>query len=328
MAKQLRTYRKWKDVNFVANGSDTIDLPLGFDLETIHCYFFGSVNVTTAFTAIKSEGLANLIKRVDVLADGETIASLTGPMLLSGNFQRAYTAIKVNPGIAIGNYTNPEVVGFIDFAHVDGFRAKDSNLRTKGMRQLQLRITWGALSDMYTGAGVATTALTMTVAIRETKEQDNAIAPEVRKIQRYMERAYTTTTQDRIPLDTGMLYRAIVLRGESAGDASAAVVTNVKVMVGSDIILDMPAAALYDANCNDNGVALPAGYYVVDFAPSLNQESKISDCLDLKGRNDAFLILDVVGGATNKVQIVSHQFDWVGKNIEENHLRRQGHYVG
>lgn len=330
--KNTRLNRKWRDIVFVQNGTDTVDLPIGLDLEGLHLYFFGSINVTTAYTGIKSEGLSALIRRIDILADGQTIASIPGTVLVQGNFMRGYTAIKVNPGIAIGNYLTPEVVGFIDFAHVDGVRPKDSNLRTAGMRSLQMRVVWGALTDMYIGAGVAVPSLTMSVAVRETAsgvdELGGNIAPPFRRLHRFSERTYPVSTQDRIPLDSGMLYRAIVLRSELNGDLSQAVITNVKVMVGSEVIMDIPAPMLFDANCNDNGVALAAGYYVVDFAPSLNQQSKLSECLDLTGRNDAFLVLDVVGGATAKVQIESHQFEVLHRAVAQNnehHEQRRAH---
>jgi hypothetical protein len=326
MGKQLRTYRTWKDVQFVAGGSDTVDLPLGFDLETIHLYLAGSINVTVAYTAVRSEGISKLVKRIDVIADGETIATMPGDMLFNGNFMRPYPAIKSVPGFALANYPYVEAVGFLDFVHIDGINPKDSILRTAGMRQLQLRITWGTLADLYTGAGAATVAIKMGVYVRETKELGNEFgrskSPEIRRLHRYAEKAYPTSTQDRIPLDTGMLYRAIVLRAESLAEPSKAVITNIKVIAGSDVLLDMPASALYDANCNDNAMALPPGYYVVDLSPGFGN-SKIADFLDLTGRNDAFLVLDVVGGATNKVSIMSHEFEWLHKNIQKNEIEEQ-----
>ena len=313
MAKQQRVARKWKDLTFVANGSDTVDLPLGSDLETIQLYLAGSINVTTAYGAIRSEGISSLIRRVELIVDGKTIVSLPFTVISHGNFMRPWPVVKVNPGIAIGNYTTPEVCGFIDLAHVDGLRPKDSNLRTAGKGQVQLRIIWGALSDMYAGAGAATVALSLQVAIRETREYADelggAFAPPFLHIQKMAEKSYPTNQQDRIPLDSGVVYRGLLIRAESSGDPSGGVLTNIKVIVGNEEIFNMPTSMLTDANLTDNGVQLPLGYYVVDFAPTPNKSSKISDCLDLTGRNDAFLVMDVVGGASNRVQIISHQFE-------------------
>lgn len=323
MAKQTRYYRKWKDSAFVAGGTETIDLPIGMDVESLHFYLSGSINVTTAYTGVRSEGLAQLIRRVDILLNGETIATIPGTMLTHGNFARHAGLIKINPLFALGNNPYVEVVGFLDFAHISGVRQKDSNLRTLGARQFQARITWGVMSDVFTGAGAATAALTLTTSIRETKEEHTAARPEVRRLHRFLERTYLASTVDRIPLDPNMLYRGLVLRAESAGDLSGAVLNNVRVQIGSDIIFDLPAAVMSDANTQDNGFSLPTGYYLVDFAPSPSGLARISDFLDLHGHADAFLILDAVGGATNKVQIVAHEFEWLHNAIAENEIVRQ-----
>ncbi len=118
---------------------------------------------------------------------------------------------------------------------------------------------------------------------------------------------------DRIPLDPDLLYKGIVLRTElgSTTDLANTGLNNVKVQIGTDIPIDMPALMLADANTQDNGWVQAAGFYTVDFAPAPHGFAKISDFLDTTGHNnDCFLILDVNGnaGTPNKIQIVSHQF--------------------
>lgn len=325
--KQQRTYRKWASRPFAEHGTETVDLPLGADLESIHFYMAGNVTNSVAWTGCKIEGLAKLIKRIEILANGETVATVNGELLTHGNFARNAGVIKVNPLPAIG-VSPAETVAFLDFAGIGQVRPKDSLLRTLGFRQLQVRITYGAFTDMFTGAGtVSGNTLSMNLSVRETKEFPDAngfsTSPELRRIYRFMEKTYPASTTDRVQLDPNLLYRSLVIRTETAGELSSAVLLSAKIQLGTDVIFDLDAATIVDANSQDYGIAMPLGYYVIDFAPAPSGLAKLADFLDLYGRNgDAFLILDVVGGATTKVQIVSHQFDWIPDAIATNNAYR------
>ncbi len=168
--KQARTKRYWATKYFNPGTADTIDLPLGFDLESLHLYFSGTLTNSVAWTGIKSEGLSKLIKRLEVLHNGETIATINMDIVAGGNYPRDGGVIRVNPGYTAAAQSG-EVVGFVDFSHVGGVRPKDSNLVTAGSRQLQLRITWGQWTDMYLGAGtVSAYSLALAVSVYETKE--------------------------------------------------------------------------------------------------------------------------------------------------------------
>lgn len=321
MAKQQRYNIKWKDVQFVAGGSDTIDLPIGLMAESIQLYFQGTITNTVAWAGVRSEGIAKLIKRVQIMINGETIHELSGEALTHGNFARKGGVIKANPLPAVG-VQNVEVVGFLDMAAIAHFNPKDSILNTRGARMFQLRIVWGQLADVFTGAGTSTAALTLSALVRQTKEFGDEFGyvkePEVRRLTRFTERPYTSSTVDRFQLDPNVMYRGLVLRCESGGELSTAVLNNVRVMVGSEIPFDAPAPMIVDMNLHDNEFSLPPGYYFIDFAPAAGGMPKMSDFLDLYGHSDAYLVLDANGGPTNKVQIVSHEFEWLTGSINRN----------
>lgn len=320
MSQQLRPSRLWKTLNWVAGGSDTIDLPIGEDLESIQFYLHGTITNSVTYTACKTEGMGWLIQSVDLLANGETIASLPFTILTHGNFGRRGSLVKTNPPVGVAaNYG--EIVGYLDLAHISGVRPKDSNLRTLGYRSFQLRLKYGQLTDMYTGAGTTTgVAITLDVAVDETIEQPGSRAPEIRKLHRMFDRTYpASVSAEKIQLDPDVLHRAIVLRTELNGDLSSAVINNVKIQVGSTVLIDYPAAMLYDKNSVDNnGTALTVGYLVVDFARQASGFAKLADCLDLHGRKDAYLILNITGAATAKVQYISHQFEELHDAIAHN----------
>lgn len=318
MGQQRRFNRKWATRNYVSNGTEIIDLPIGLDLESVLLYLSGTITLSTGATACLTEGIAKLLKRVELMIDGRTVASLPGTMLTHGNIDREGGLIKVNPGITVAAH-DCEVVGFLDLSLLPGVRYKDCSLRTMGARQLQLRITWGALSDVYTGAFVSSgNTLQLGVTVRECREEPGSKLPEVLHHHKFFEKSYAASTVDRIPLDPNVLYRGLLIRCETVGDLSAAVLNNVKVQVGTDVLFDVPKAEIIDMNTQDYGFALPVGYYFIDFAPSPRGLVRMLDFLDLYGHADAFLILDVVGAATTKVQIMAHEFEWIDAAMEYN----------
>jgi hypothetical protein len=329
MSQQLRYKRKWKDVNFSANGNETIDLPIGFDLESLHLYLQGTITNSVGYTTCLTEGLAKLIRRVELLANGEVVATLPGTFLFHGNFARRAGVIKVNPGVGAAVQTC-EIVGFMDLAHVGGMRPKDTNLRTFGFRQLQLRVYWGALTDMYTGAGTTTaTALTLTVSTYEENQIggiQGSQAPEARRLYKYvLDKPYASANgNERILLDPNILYRGIMLRCENNGELSSSVLNNVKIQYGTENPVDLPASMIQDANTQDLDFVLPVGYYFIDFSPAAGGLAKFSDFLDTYLNPNAYMVLDVNGGAGYRIQAVAHQFEWLPSHIRENAARRKG----
>jgi|CXWL01.1.fsa_nt_gi hypothetical protein len=327
---RLRPQRLHESRLFVPNGIDTINLPIGYDLDNIGLYLSGLFNVTTAFAGCKLDGLAKLIKRVELVHDGETLSSLTGEQFFYGNPHRNGFVSRVNPWASVGLQPG-SVSGFLDLSLVGSIRPKDSSLRTLGSRQLQLRIVWGVLSDMYTGAGACSPAIpvvTLNVAVREYHEIKGTQLPELRRLYKTNEISYPSGKVDKIQLDSNVYYKGILLRSESNGEVSVGVINSIKVQVGSDVIFDMPAWMLVDVNRQDLNINLFAGYLWLDFAPAPSGLSKLGDFLDLHGRQDAFLILDVNGGPTNKVQIVQHEFEVLHNHIAHNEQGSKPNSVG
>jgi hypothetical protein len=322
--QQLRLSRKWATSVFQPGLVDTIDLPRGFNLESIGLHFSGVVNVTTAYTGIRSEGLAKLIQRVELVKDGETVCTLPFTFATHAQVFRSNALIKVNPGIAIANYT-PRIVGTCDLSHVGGLRSKDSILPTGKLQSLQLRVYYGQLSDMFVGAGACTPAvpaLNLDIVVKETRETHNkAPVPAVRRIIKSFEKVYASSGEDRIQLDPNMLYRGVILRTESNGDLSGAVLVSAKLALGSDYPIDLQAQQIVDENTLDNeGIPMPTGYYWIDFSREPGGQNRASDWLDLHNKLDAFLIVNVTGGATNKIGYCFHQFETIKKYPAGNNV--------
>ena len=65
MNNQFRIKRTYINVPVVAGGFATIDLPRGYDYESIHLRVVGSVQVTTLATAVRAEAPTQVISRVE-----------------------------------------------------------------------------------------------------------------------------------------------------------------------------------------------------------------------------------------------------------------------
>ena len=311
MAANQRYTRRWITKQFVAGGTDVIDLPLGFDIESLLISLQGTVTLTAAATGVRLEGLGKLIKRANIMLDGKTIYTTTGDFLTHGNFAREGGVIKTNPGIGIAANAC-KISGLLDFAHIGGYRAADSNLKTLGARQLQLHLTYGTLADLYTGAPVGTFALNLSVAVRETKElKEDSPYPAIQRVAKLIDKTYLAAQEDRIPLDPNCLYRGVMIRCEQLGELSTLVLNRAKILFGADGVIDLPISDITDFNSVDLGFTLTPGFYWIDFAPAASNLAKVSDMLDTYNRADVFLVLDVNGAATNKVQIQPHQFEWI-----------------
>lgn len=322
--RQNRINQQWNSLAYVPGGVSAVDLPITADTESLHLYLSGNITVSTAYTSVLSEGFAHLINKIEIIKDGETIYTAPGTILTHGNYPRDGGIIKVQPGVAIGTQSG-EVVGFVDFSHIGGLNPTDTVLRTSKARTFQLRVTWGQVSDMYTGAGAYTgTAINLRVAVRARKPQPGEDLsqdkdPEMRRLSLWTDRNYPASmSADKVQLQTDKLYKAIILRTEVSGELNTGVLNNVRILRGSDVLYDLSAAQIADENTQDLGWTLPGGYYVINFSPNPHGFERASDFLDTYGRKDCYIELNVNGGAGYKVQVQEWMFEVLPHAIAAN----------
>lgn len=323
ISNQDRAQLEYYNKPWVAGGGDTIDLPLSTDLESVYIYVSGSINVTTAFAGIKTEGLAKLIDKVEIWSKGRQIAVVPFTYAVFGNFARQNAPVSTKPGIAVGNYVGVEAGGYVDLSAIKCIRPKDSNLAAHGNNgTLQLKFRYNQLTDMFiNGAvpGAATASLSTIVVLDTCKEDAHSALPTLLHVHQFDEKIYTANTVDNIRLNPEALLRSIVFRQEVNGDLSNAVINRVTMAVNGEQRANMLQVVLYDKNISDNnGVALQPGYLVLDFARNPGGLCKVTDFLDLYGTSDIVLTLDVNGGATNKVQYIQHRFERLDAHVALN----------
>jgi hypothetical protein len=315
MSRQFRIKRRVAQSVVTENGALLVDLPRGYDIESIMFRLAGSIVVATGATSVRAESPAGLVKRLELIADGKnTICSVPFVMLSRGNVFRNGQLGSLTPPTAATAATY--VVGatcVLDQQLVDGIRPKDSNLRTSGMSLLQLRFTFGnALDAFVPGSGVASlsgmTIDVITTELVELQDEKGQVTSPLFLLKRsYQDIAFTTSNANmEVPLPVGNVMRGVVLRGEgavTAGEPSDAVLNNVILRSGVDVRLNVPYTSLREQNKADYGITtLPTGFCVADLMTSGSSAgARASEGWDLTRASEAKLVLDVTGAAATKI---------------------------
>lgn len=319
MAGQYRIKRRIAQVPVTENGVITIDLPRGYDYEALYFRLYGTVNVTTAGTAVRAEAPAQLIKRIEVVADGKnTIASVPFVMLNRANvFRRGQLGTLTPPTAATIAAYSVAASGALDLSNVDGIRSKDANLRTNGMSLLQARFTFGAAVDLFTGTPAGNIAnMYVDVFSTEMIELPDAngqiTQPLYLQKRAYQDIAFSASNANMaIALPVGNVLRGLWIRAEgssTAGEPSDVVINNITLSSGVDVRLNLPYLDLREINKLDYDITtLPTGIVVADLMTHGGYNTQASEGWDLTQASEAKLILDVTGAANTKVTVVTHE---------------------
>jgi len=301
------------------NTIQTIDLPRGYDLESIYLYLSGGGTLSGAGSAVRAEAPLQLIKRIELVADGKnTIASVSGILLRSGNLNRRGQFGPISgPAAATATAQTFFASMVLDQQLIDGMRPKDSNLRTSGMQLLQLRITFGAYIDLFTGspAGGLTGANSLdiyTSEIVELPDQNGDITRPLYLLKRtYQDIACPTTNANQeINLPVGNFLRSVAFRSEgsvTAGEPADNVVNFVTLRSGVDVRFAMAWQPMYRLHAMDYGITTRApGFAIADLMSSGQLNGvKGTDAWDLTRASECKCVLDVTGSASAKVSIMT-----------------------
>jgi len=301
------------------NTIQTIDLPRGYDLETIYFFLAGNGTLTGAGSAVRAEAPLQLIKRIELVADGKnTIASVTPTLLNRGNANRnGQLGVLVPPGAATATAQFFSAGFCLDQQFIDGVRPKDSNLRTSGMQLLQLRITFGQYIDLFTGspAGGLTSTNTLDIVTSEIVELPDANGDVSRPLY-VMKRTYqeiatpSSNSNQEIPLPVGNFLRSVLLRTEgstTAGEPSDSVVSEVTLRSGVDVRLQLSWGSLVRMFQQDYSVVTrPTGIVIADLCSSgASSGVRATDAWDLTRASECKCVLNVAGATAAKVQIMT-----------------------
>ena len=324
MGKQFRVIRKVASVPVVVAGFANIDLPRQYDYEALFLRINGTINVTVAaVTSVRVENPCQVVSRVEVVADGKNnIASAPFWFFSLGNVYRdlIFTGARATTpisAVAVAAYV-VEAIAVIDFMTVDGQRTKDSNFRTLGLSLFQLRLTFGAQNDTVVvgGATITYTNMFVDVFTQEMVEiadaNDSApTVPVMLKKVSYQEIALPTSNANQeIRMPAGNLIKAVFLR--TAGivtldEPGVGMLNNAQLAAGVDVRVNLQGPNLRAKNNADYG-PITAGYYVMDVTTKGPNQINLTDLWDVSGAAEPKVIMDVVGGANNKLQAVVTEY--------------------
>lgn len=322
MAKQYRVMRKVASVAVVAGSFATLDLPRDYDYESIFLRINGSVQVTTAGTAVRNEAPTQLVQRVEVIADGKNNI-FSAPFWFASNanygrdlLQNGARVLTAPSSAALGTYPI-EAIGAVDLMTQDSVRPKDSNFRSSGLSLFQLRLTFGPLADLFTGSAVVVPSGTIYVDVFVQQLVEIADAngqvttPIALKKVSFQEIALPSSNANQeIRLPAGNFIRGVTIRTDgltTAGEPSTGVLNNVQLAAGVDVRMNLAGANLRAKNNADYGY-LNAGYYVADVTSKGSSAINLTDLWDVTGAAEPKLIVDVVGGSNVKMQAVVTEY--------------------
>jgi hypothetical protein len=321
MSKQFRIKRTYATAIVTAGGFVTVDLPRGYDYESIHLRLTGSLVVSVAGSAVRAESPCQAIARVEVVADGRnTLFSAPFWACTLGKYDRSNmlesgSRVTTPPtSAAIATYAI-EANGVIDFMTPDGDRPKDSNFRTDGLQLFQLRLTFGQAADLLVGATSTFLNCTVEISTVEMIELPDAqgvrTSPVALKKVSFQELAVPTTNANQeIRLPAGNMIKSVLLRtegGVTAGEPGATVLNNLQVFSGVDVRANLKSASLRALNNNDYGQLTP-GYYVVDLSRNGSPSARLSELWDVTNQAEPKISMDITGGATVKAQVVTTEY--------------------
>lgn len=317
---QARTLRTIARVPVVPGGFAIIDLPRGYDYSSLVMRINGSVQLTTAGTAVRAEAPTQMVARVEVTADGRNVLH-NAPFwrCAVGRLDRRLTdyntQVIVPPSsAAIGTYA-VEATGIIDFCVQDGLRPKDANFRTSALQLFQMRLTFGNPQDLFTGAAVGTfNGCYVDICAIEMIEVPDASGVITTPL--FYHRVSTTelaipasNTQLDQRLPAGNAIRSVLMRTEgltTAGEPTNGVINNIQLRKGLDVRANLSGANLRAINRAVFG-NVQTGLYLLDLT-RIGETAYLSEAFDVSDTAEPMITMDVVGGASVRMQIVTEEF--------------------
>lgn len=289
------------------NFQDTIDIPRGPHVESVILRYFGTFAITTNYTAVRNIAAYRLLKRVDfVLNSNVTMDSVSGPQLAALYVTRRSYPTLTNPtGFVIAAGLTFDASFILDRALMDMIRSKDSMLKTDtGISNLQLRVQLGALSDMFTGAGVATyTSCTLEMSVidyQEERAKDGSTPSPKYYVKRngFTQSISGVSQGNQIKLNTGNRLRVVSVRAldPTTFEPNIALITRFGIKRAGDQRVDVLVPTLARLNSATYGVGsgvLLTGQVVWDFANTGQLVGAMySEFWPIPSSADTFLVID------------------------------------
>lgn len=328
MANTARLRRKVGTWTLAANSESTFDLPRVQNYEFVVVELDAVVNLSVAGSAVRAEAPAQLLKRIQLVADGkDTLSDVPFSHVAFGNYAAKFAKEITAPGSAGTGNSTVRAVGFINISNLRGWREKDTAFQAYLTRLLQLRVTSGAANDLFTGTPTGTiTSGTVNVYVGSHDELEKVDGTtdqgEPKRVKKRSTQVLTYSSanaaqQFQLPLGNSVRLVSIhaldSVNSSNVGEPSNALINNIKLSLNdTDVRFNVTGKATRSMMANDLSVPIgdiPTGFYVADSSPL----GKFSEYWDMRGDKDhpisrAILELDLAAPTTlGLVEIVTEE---------------------
>lgn len=304
--------RRLGDLAYTSSGSvSTLQLPRNFNYRSLICRMAGSVIVTggSGAGAPHVYGAYKAISKVEIIANGrDTIISVAPDML------QLLNTIDYGTVPAFTNPTNDAAATYsfncsfiIPFEVHRSVRPVDTLLPSAGLSTLDLKVTWGAGADMFTGSVDFTTAAIQTSTTLSVQSfEEIGVLPgavsvsKMYTISRVLSASANTNYQ--VQVSVGNLYRGFLIQTNVGNVMNDTVIDGFSLESGTEVFqkwLSNDEVLDYNKLQYSLETRLVGNHYL-DF---LDSDGFMSEILDTRGLSNLDLILNLAAVASNLIVV-------------------------
>jgi hypothetical protein len=302
VSNQTRGLRRVRTISITQdNQQETVELPRGPHIESVILRIGGTINHSVAWTATRNIGPSLFLRRADwVLNSNVTMDSLSGSQLAQHQIMRRNAMGTTAPAFGAGA-TSFESTFAIDRVMIDGMRPKDSYLKTDvGVSNNQLRLQFGAIGDMFTGAGTSSyTSVTASIHVidyQEARKADGSTPAPLYYLKRngYQQAISAAGSNQQVKVNTGNRLRFISVRvlNATTREPDATLVTAFRLQRAGDTRVDVAATDLLRLNQSSYGQQPLTGQYIIDLACIGGLGASYSEFWPVPSSADTYLLVD------------------------------------
>lgn len=306
--------RRVGSANYSSSGGvSTIELPRQYNYRKLSCRLSGSVIVSggSGAGAVHTYAAYRAISRIELIANGrDTIWSIA---------PEAIAVMNILDYGAVPSFSNPSndaaaTYSFnahfiIDLALVRAVRPIDTLFPSAGLSTLDLKITWGAGADMFTGAVDFTSAAiqTTTELTVQSFEEVGAIPAGVgvNKIFTIDRTISAASSNFQIQVPVGNVYRGFLIHTKIDEVPADTILDGVRVEAGTEVFQNwLTNDELLNFNKLTRGLETAlVGYHHIDW---LDSDGFLSEALDARRMSNLDLILNVAKPAGTTLKVLVH----------------------
>lgn len=311
MFKPLK--RRIGSLTYSAAGQpSTLQLPRNYNYRKLLCRLSGSVVVSggSGAGAVHTYAAYRAISKIEIVANGrDTIISIPAEKLhMLNRYDYGCAATFTNPSNDAAATYSFDAFFIVPFALQRAIRPIDTLFPSAGLSTFDLKVTWGAGADMFTGAVDFTSAtIQTTTQLDVTSFEEIGAVPKGVGVAKLFEIDQTITAASsnlQIKLPTGNTYRGIMLHTKNDEVPVDTIIDGVSIESGTEVYQKFDSyEELLEYNKLQYAMeSKPVGYVNLDF---MDSDGFLTEILDARSLSELTLRLNVAlpSGTTRKVQV-------------------------